>query len=65
VAEFADVRWIISGAVRVMQATFFPKYLGPITPFEMTAITLIFIIPIILAAVYPTPGAGISHRLWL
>jgi hypothetical protein len=57
-AYFHDQRWSISRFAHFSKNTFFHDYVGPITPFEIVALVLVFVIPIIMAIASDKSGSG-------
>jgi hypothetical protein len=57
-AYFHDKRWSISRFAHFSKNTFFHDYVGPITPFEIGALVLVFVIPIIMAIASSKTDSG-------
>mgnify|MGYP005992806617 CR=1 FL=1 len=58
VSRFIDFRWAISQFAHFSKHTFFQEHVGPITPFEMGALSLVLIIPIICAIIGSKISSG-------
>lgn len=58
VADMLDYRWSISRSFHFSKNTFFHEYCGPITLFEIIALLLVIVLPIVVAIASGKGGSG-------